>query len=79
MLLHETQEDRSQYSFRTLFTCHERTCLQSIWFVLFYVLVFKLFVLLAPNVCFHIQFKVIEWPPTWKIAAPSAYDMFSWY
>ena len=42
----------------------------------FYVLVFKIFVLLAPYVCFHI---LVEWPPIGKIAAHSAYDMFSWY
>ena len=23
--------------------------------------------------------KVTEWPPIWKIAAHSAYEMFSWY
>ena len=41
----------------------------------------KLFVLLAPYVCFHIfnYVKVTEWPPIGKIAAHSAYDMFSWY
>ena len=41
----------------------------------------KIFVLLAPYVCYHIlsQVKVTEWPPNWKIAAHSAYDMFSWY
>ena len=27
------------------------------WFILFYVLVFKIFVLLAPYVCFHILVK----------------------
>ena len=37
------------------------------------------FVLLAPYVCFHILVKVTEWPPIGKIAAHSAYDMFSWY
>ena len=49
--------------------------------ILFYVLVFKVFVLLAPYVCFHIfsWVKVTEWPPIGKIAAHSAYDMFSWY
>ena len=38
----------------------------------------KIFVLLAPYVCFHIfsQVKVTEWPPIGKIAAHSAYDMF---
>ena len=37
--------------------------------------------LLAPYVCFHIlsQVKVTEWPPIGKIAAHSAYEMFSWY
>ena len=46
-----------------------------------FVLVFKIFVLLAPYVCFHIfsKVKVIEWPPIWKIAAHSAYEMFSCY
>ena len=36
--------------------------------------------LLAPYVCFHILVKVTEWPPIgkFKIAAHSAYDMFSW-
>ena len=43
------------------------------------MLVFKCFVLLAPYVCFHILVKVTEWPPIGKIAAHSAYDMFSWY
>ena len=44
-------------------------------------MVFKLFVLLAPDVCFHIfsYVWVTEWPPIGKIAAHSAYDMFSWY
>ena len=43
-------------------------------------MVFKIFVLLAPYVCFHIfsYVYVTEWPPTGKIAANSAYDMFSW-
>ena len=38
----------------------------------------KIFVLLAPYVCFHIfsQVKITEWPPIGKIAAHSAYDMF---
>ena len=42
---------------------------------------FKIFVLLAPIVCFHIfsEVKVTEWPPIGKIAAHSAYDMVSWY
>ena len=42
---------------------------------------FKIFVLLAPYVCYHIfsKVQVAEWPPVGKIAAHSAYDMFSWY
>ena len=40
---------------------------------------FEIFVLLAPYVCFHILVKVTEWPPIGKIAAHSAYEMFSWY
>ena len=41
----------------------------------------KIFVLLAPYVCFHIfsEVKVTEWSPIGKIAAHSAYEMFSWY
>ena len=41
----------------------------------------KLFVLFAPDVCFHIYslVKVTEWPTIGKIAAHSAYDMFLWY
>ena len=42
---------------------------------------FKIFVLLAPYLCFH-NFSwvwVTEWPPIGKIAAHLAYDMFSWY
>ena len=37
--------------------------------------------LLAPYVCFHIlvKVKVTEWPPIGKIAAHSAYELFSWY
>ena len=37
--------------------------------------------LLAPYVCLHIfsEVKVTEWPPIVKIAAHSAYEMFSWY
>ena len=37
--------------------------------------------LLVPYVCLHIfsQVKVTEWPPIGKIAAHSAYEMFSWY
>ena len=40
---------------------------------------FKIFVLLAPYVCFYILVKVTEWPPIGKIDAHSAYEMFSWY
>ena len=42
--------------------------------------VLNIFVLLAPYVCLHIfsSVKVTEWPPTGKIAAHAAYDMFSW-
>ena len=37
--------------------------------------------LLVPYVCYHIfsYVKVTEWSPIGKIAAHSAYDMFSWY
>ena len=37
--------------------------------------------LLAPYVCYHIfgWVKVTDWPPIGKIAAHSAYEMFSWY
>ena len=37
--------------------------------------------LLAPYVCLQIfsEVKVTEWPPIGKIAAHSAYEMFSWY
>ena len=37
--------------------------------------------LLVPYVRFHIfsYVKVTEWPPIGKIAAHSAYEMFSWY
>ena len=37
--------------------------------------------LLAPYVCLHVfsKVKVTEWPPIGKIAAHSAYEMFSWY
>ena len=39
---------------------------------------FKIFVLLAPYVCFYIcsLVKVTEWPPIGKIAAHSACDVF---
>ena len=39
------------------------------------------FVLLAPCVCFHIfsWVGVAGWPPVGKVAAHSAYEMFSWY
>ena len=42
---------------------------------------FNCFVLFAPYVCFHIlsQILVTEGPPIGKIAAPSVYDVFSWY
>ena len=53
------------------------------WFFLLYVLVFKIFVLLAPYVklCFHTfsLVKVTEWPHIGKIAAHSACEMLSWY
>ena len=41
----------------------------------------NIFVLLVPYVCLHIfsEVKVTEWPPIGKIAAHSAYEMFSWY
>ena len=48
-------------------------------FFLFYVLVFNTFVLLALYVCFHILVNLTDWPPIGKIAAHSAYEMFSWY
>ena len=35
--------------------------------------------LLAPYVRLHILVKVTEWSPIGKIAAHSAYEMFSWY
>ena len=38
-----------------------------------------IFLLLTTYVCYHILIKVTEWPPIGKIAAHSAYDMFSWY
>ena len=43
--------------------------------------VLNIFVLLAPCVCLHIfsSNKVTEWPSIGKIAAHSAYEMFSWY
>ena len=43
--------------------------------------VLNIFVLLAPYVCFHIfsLVKVTDWPSIGKIAAHSAYEMFSWY
>ena len=46
---------------------------------LFYVLVFNTFVLLALYVCFHILVNLTDWPSIGKIAAHSAYEMFSWY
>ena len=48
-------------------------------FFLFYVLVFNTFVLLALYVCFHILVNLTDWPPIGKLAAHSAYEMFSWY
>ena len=40
----------------------------------------KIFVLLAPYVFSYFYLnKVTEWPPIGKIAAHSAYEMFSWY
>ena len=37
--------------------------------------------LLAPYVCYHIfsYVWVTEWPPVGKIAAHSAYEVFSWH
>ena len=43
---------------------------------MFYVLVFKMFVLWRLMYVFIFLVKVAEWPPTGKIAAHSAYDMF---
>ena len=40
---------------------------------------FNIFELLAPYVCYHILVKVTDWPPIGKMAAHSAYEMFSWY
>ena len=40
---------------------------------------FKIFVLLAPYVFFHILVKLTEWPSIGKIAAHSANAMCSWY
>ena len=42
---------------------------------------FNTFVLLALYVCFHILVNLTDWPPRsiGKIAAHSAYEMFSWY
>ena len=50
------------------------------WFFLFYVLVFKIFLCCwrLMYVCIFLV-KVTEWPPIGKIAAHSAYEMFSWY
>ena len=49
-------------------------------FILFYVLVFKIFLCCwrLMYVCIFLV-KVTEWPPIGKIAAHSAYEMFSWY
>ena len=38
-----------------------------------------IFVLLAPYVCFHIFSLGNRVATYWEIAAPSAYDMFTWY
>ena len=65
-----------------LFYINDRSkAIRLLWLFLFYVLIFKVFVLLAPYVCFHIlnQVLVSEWPPIRKKAAYSAYGMFSWY
>ena len=40
---------------------------------------FNIFVLLAPYVCYHILVTLTDWPPIGKIAAHSAYEMFSGY
>ena len=50
------------------------------WFFLFYVLVFKIFLCCwrLMYVCIFLV-KVTEWPPIGKIAAHSAYEVFSWY
>ena len=47
---------------------------------MFYVLVFKIFLCCwrLMYVCIFLV-KVTEWPPIGKIAAHSAYEMFSWY
>ena len=48
----------------------------------FYVLVFNFFVCcwrLMYVFMFLVKFRYFEWPPVGKIAAHSAYDMFSWY
>ena len=47
------------------------------WFLLFYVSVFKF--LCCLRLIYGFIFLVNEWPPTGKIAAFSAYDVFSWY
>ena len=44
-----------------------------LWWLLLFCPGVYFFVLLAPYVCYHIFCFV------WKIAAHSAYDMFSWY
>ena len=44
-----------------------------------YNFVFKMFLLLVPYVYFYILVDVTELPPIGKIAAHSAYDMFSLY
>ena len=40
---------------------------------------FNTFVLLALYVCCHILVNLTDWPPIGKIAAHSAYEIFSWY
>ena len=46
---------------------------------LFYVLMFKIFLCCWRLMCvFIFLVKVTEWPPIGKIAAHSAYEMFSW-
>ena len=47
--------------------------------LIFYNFVFKFFVLLVPYVYLYILVDVPELPPIGKIAAHSAYNMFSLY
>ena len=59
---------------------YEHVFLSKWCFFLFYVLVFKIFLCCWRLVCVCIFLvKVTEWPPIGKIAAHSAYEMFSWY